>query len=171
MNIFDYEFPDDRKYLINSTPSHFWFRKSAESKHYTTGLTDFFQRRIGEIYELTLREKGKKLDPGSTLGLVKAKNYSAILKAPMIVEVIEVNNSILKSPKLINSAPYSDGWLYILKTTEDGSLAEKNLVVANDKALQEYLQKEIDNNSLMSSDCCPDFMRGSGIARRKPKNP
>jgi glycine cleavage system H protein len=170
MKIIDYEYPSDRKYLINHTPAHLWFKRDAASNKVLMGLTDFFQKRIGEINEITLRENGSEISISKVLGLVKAKNYSAILKSPIAFKIIETNEKITKRPQMINEDPYEKGWLYKIEVIELENVLGEKLVSPEEKALEQFLQVEIANNALLGSDCCPDFIGGSGIARRKKRD-
>jgi len=173
MSFSDYNFPKDRKYRINNTPNHFWISESNDGL-ITLGLSDFFQKQIGNINSVTIKDSvGVTIKTGKTLGLVKAKNYSAILKYPLSGSIVKVN-TVSKNPKLINDSPYDDGWLIVLKP--DPKLNDQNddkwvdLTNADsEKAFKDFIEKEITNKALMADECCPDLLGGSGVVRRLKK--
>jgi glycine cleavage system H protein len=170
LKILDYNYPDDRKYLIDSTPSHLWFLKYDEPDKYILGVTDFFQNQIGEISQITLKKKDNGIPKGKTIGLVQAKNYSAILKSPIGFKIIETNDKLIKKPKIINSDPYSIGWIYKIQLNKEEDLNGDKLVSTEDPRLEKYIEYEKKNNALLADDCCPDFIGKSGAVRRiKPK--
>ncbi|MHA2104294.1 MAG: glycine cleavage system protein H [Candidatus Hodarchaeales archaeon] len=170
MKILDYNYPDDRKYLIDSTPSHLWFLKDEEPDIYFLGVTDFFQNQIGEISQITLKKKDNTIPKGKTVGLIQAKNYSAILKSPIEFKIVETNDKLIKKPKTINNDPYSAGWIYKIQLNGEEDLNGDKLVSTEDSRLKTYIEYEKKNNALLADDCCPDFIGKSGAVRRiKPK--
>jgi glycine cleavage system H protein len=164
-------FPSDRWYYINNTPYHFWLQQQED--FIILGLTDFFQKQIGEINTVTFNiTLNIVIAKGKALAIIKAKNYSAILRFPFSCKVIEINESIKKNPKLINESPYEKSWL--LKLNVDTPLDQQltndwiNLSdSSNLEILKIFIDKEIKNKSLMADDCCPDFLGGSGVTRRR----
>ena len=102
MKVLDFEYPEDRSYLIGLTPTHLWFKSIDNSSVYRVGVTDFFQNRIGDIESITLRKKGDEVDIGKTMSLIKAKNYSAVLKGAFKAKYLNINENVIKKPKLIN---------------------------------------------------------------------
>lgn len=167
VKILEFEYPEDRYYLIGHTPTHLWFKSIENKSTYRVGVTDFFQKRIGDIESVTLRKKGDEVDVGKTMSLIKAKNYSAVLKGAFKAKYLDINDNVIKKPNLINMDPYDQGWLYELTIDNlESSLGEK-LVQASDTNLKAFLELEIKNNALQGSDCCPDFLGGSGVVRRK----
>ena len=167
VKILEFEYPEDRYYLIGHTPTHLWFKSIENKSTYRVGVTDFFQKRIGDIDSVTLRKKGDDVDVGKTMSLIKAKNYSAVLKGAFKAKYLNINENVIKKPKLINEDPYNQGWLYDLMVDNLESTLGEKLVQATNINLKFFLEAEIRNNALQGSDCCPDFLGGSGVVRRK----
>lgn len=174
-NYDDFLFQKNSKYYINNSPGHFWAISNNEEE-LILGLSDFFQKRIGEIKSFTIKDKvGKKISKGKTLGLVKAKNYSAVLKYPLSGELIAVNNNVSLKPKLINESPYKNGWIIKLKldsTINEETSSEDWVDLSNSSEITKFkafIELELKNNALSADDCCPDFLGGSGVVRRRKK--
>jgi glycine cleavage system H lipoate-binding protein len=114
------------------------------------GVTDFFQNQIGEVSQITLKKKDNSVPKGKTIGLVQAKNYSAILKSPIGFKIIETNDKLIKKPKIINSDPYSIGWIYKIQLNKEEDLNGDKLVSTEDPRLEKYIEYEKKNNALLS---------------------
>ena len=169
-------YPDDnRLYYINNTPYHFWLQNSSNTNVVTLGLSDFFQKQIGPINTVTFNVSfGSPIAKNKALAIIKAKNYSAILRFPFSCTAIEINENLKANPKLINESPYDKSWL--IKVRPDPPLNDQLSsdwinVSQNDnlEKLKAFIDKEIKNKSLMADDCCPDFLGGSGVTRRRKK--
>ena len=165
-------FPNNRWYYINNTPYHYWLQQ--EKDVVTLGLTDFFQKQIGEIKSITFKTSDQLIAKSKVLAVVKAKNYSAILRFPFSCFTVEINESVKNNPKVINESPYDKSWL--MKVRPDPSLDKQltddwiNLSIdSNKEKLKVFIDKEIKNKSLTPDDCCPDFLGGSGVTRRRKK--
>ena len=170
----NYNFPKDRKYLINNTPNHLWLKEDLENNLLVLGLSDFFQKRIGELKAFSTTAKpGITTTSGKTLAIVKAKNYSSVLKHQLDGKVIEIND-LNKNPRLVNNSPYEKGWIlkFELESVSKDQLNKKwvELVNEGENLFKEFIELEIKNNALLPDDCCPDFLGGSGVVRRRKKN-
>ena len=165
-------FPNNRMYYINNTPYHYWLKQEGDVT--ILGLTDFFQKQIGEIKDITFKTSDELIAKSKVLAVVKAKNYSAILRFPFSCFAIQINDAVKSNPKLINESPYDRSWLVKVKPEPSlqDQLSEDWIDLSNDSnkaKLKGFIEQEIKNKSLMADDCCPDFLGGSGVTRRRKK--
>lgn len=165
-------FPNNRKYYINNTPFHYWVQQDGDVT--VLGLTDFFQKQIGEIKDITFKTSDDLITRNKVLAVIKAKNYSAILRFPFSCFLLDFNKEVKSNPKLINESPYDKSWLVRVRPdpTIDQQLSDDwiDLSSEDNKAkLKAFIEQEIKNKSLMADDCCPDFLGGSGVTRRRKK--
>lgn len=165
---------DNRFYYINNTPHHYWLKFDNDIA--TLGLSDFFQKQIGTINTVTFNNTtlGAQINKSKALVIIKAKNYSAILKFPFSCIPIKINENIKSNPKLINESPYDKSWLIRVKSDPDlkKQLSDDWIDISDDNnmnKLKSFIDKEIKNKSLLADDCCPDFLGGSGVTRRRKK--
>ena len=138
------------------------------------GLTDFFQKQIGEIKDVTFKTSDDLITRNKVLAVIKAKNYSAILRFPFSCFLVDFNKEVKSNPKLINDSPYDKSWLVRVRPEPiiDQQLSGDwiDLSSEDNKAkLKAFIEQEIKNKSLMADDCCPDFLGGSGVTRRRKK--
>ncbi len=110
--------PSDLKY----TKSHEWVR--IEGDIATIGITDHAQSELGDIVYLDLPTPGRTLQLEETFGSVESVKTVSDLYAPVAGEVVEVNGSLGGQSELVNSDPYSSGWLVKVRVSDSAQLAD-----------------------------------------------
>lgn len=115
----DYEYPADkfvfrvRKSLLYSVDD-VWV-KTEPGGMVRVGLTDFAQRRSGDIVFAEVTPAGTKVERGGILGSYETVKLVRDILSPMEGVVSEVNPLVDSKPEVINSDPYGEGWLAIIK--------------------------------------------------------
>ena len=99
------ETPEGLRY----TDEHEWVR--ADGELVTIGITDFAQDQLGDVVYLELPEVGAVVESGGQLAEIESVKTVSDLFAPVSGEVVEVNETLLQQPELVNQAPYGDGWI------------------------------------------------------------
>ena len=89
--------------------AHVWVR--VEGAEAVLGLSDYLQDQMGEITKLELPDLGDVLRVGRRMGHVESEEASSPIEAPISGEVNEVNSEALENPDIVNSEPYTSGWL------------------------------------------------------------
>ncbi len=94
--------------------SHSWafMRKNGTIK---VGIDDFLQHVTGKITKVDLREPGTKIRKGDRLCSIIRKGKVLHVYSPITGTILEVNEKLKMSSALINSDPYSDGWIYMIE--------------------------------------------------------
>lgn len=110
--------PENRKY----TKTHEWI--ALEGDIATFGLTDHAQSELGDITYLELPEVGDALKAGDPYGVVESVKAASDVYSPIDGEVVEVNDSAVDGPELINASPYDDAWLVKVKVNDPSQLNE-----------------------------------------------
>lgn len=120
-------------------PGHTWARIQ-ERGEILVGADDFAQKTLGTIDNISLPEVGQEISFNSPSFQLSQGGKQATFMAPVSGTVVEVNQDLADSPRLINEQPYGTGWVMKIKPT---SAAEeiKSLFIA-DPAV-EWLKKEI----------------------------
>ncbi len=104
--------PDDRKY----TQEHEWVQMEGDIG--TVGVTDFAANELGDVVFVELPEVGSEFSQGDTVGTIESVKAVADLFLPISGEVVEINETVVDSPELVNSEPLDDGWLFKVKLSE-----------------------------------------------------
>ncbi len=111
------DYPEDLRY----TSDHEWVQE-VEDGAVRVGITSFAQDALGDVVYVSLPAVGDTVSPGEACGEVESTKSVSDVFAPMPGEVTAVNASLDSAPELVNSAPYTDGWMYELRPSESGAL-------------------------------------------------
>ncbi len=110
--------PDDRRY----TEAHEWALEAAEGR-IRIGITDFAQDALGDIVYVDLPDVGTAVSAGDTLAEVESTKSVGEVYAPLAGTIVAVNTDLDDHPELINSDPYSAGWIVEVEPTDNGLAA------------------------------------------------
>jgi glycine cleavage system H protein len=105
---------------LSYTQDHEWIRIEEDGTA-VVGITDFAQHELGDIVYVDVNTIGQSLGKGDVFGSVEAVKTVSDLFLPIEGEILELNAAIEKSPELLNSDPYGEGWIIKVKpaSTED----------------------------------------------------
>jgi glycine cleavage system H protein len=112
------------------TKDHEWIRL-VEKETAVVGITFFAQDQLGDIVYLDLPITGSQLRQFEKLGEVESVKSVSDLFSPLSGEVLDINEEAINHPELVNSDPYTNGWLVKIRLTNKNELA--NLL-----SLEEY---------------------------------
>ena len=107
--------PDDLKYYEN----HQWL-KIIDDITVICGITDFLQNSFGEVMLVEFINKifNSEIETGENIAIMESGKNSIDIKVICSGRVIEINKALEESPKLINSDPYGDGWVYKIEVED-----------------------------------------------------
>ena len=109
-------FPDDLKY----TEDHEWSK--LENGEVTIGICDYAQDQLGDVVFVELPQVGDAFDKGQEFGTVESVKAVSELFIPLGGEVTAVNENLEDTPELVNSEPYTNGWMIKLKLADASEL-------------------------------------------------
>ena len=69
-----------------------------------------------------LPQAGDKLAKGDVFGTVESVKAVSELFMPVGGEIIAINKNLEESPELVNTSPYTDGWMIDVKPTDGAEL-------------------------------------------------
>lgn len=102
---------------LSYTEDHEWIRIEDDGTA-VVGITDFAQHELGDIIYIDVATVGQSLAKGDIFGAVEAVKTVSDLFLPIEGEILELNPAIEKSPELLNSDPYGEGWIVRLKPAD-----------------------------------------------------
>ncbi len=79
------------------------------------GVTDFAQRRGGDVVFAEVKPVGTKVARGSLLCSYETVKLVQDVLSPVDGEIVETNQAIESKPEVINADPYGEGWLAVVK--------------------------------------------------------
>jgi glycine cleavage system H protein len=109
--------PENLKYA----KSHEWVRDDGDGV-VTVGISDFAQEKMTELVYIELPEADREIEAGDELAVVESVKSASDIYAPVSGTVIEANAALEDDPTLVNSAPYSDGWMFQIRLGDPATL-------------------------------------------------
>lgn len=110
--------PEELRY----TNSHEWVRDNDDGT-VTVGLTDHAQELLGDLVHIELPDIDAEFNGEDGIAVAESVKAASDIYCPLAGMVTEVNEAVLDAPELVNSDPYGDGWLFILKVEDIDMLA------------------------------------------------
>lgn len=101
-------------------PRHHWCR--LEGTAVITGITDYTQERAGDILYASLPGIGETVQAGQPMGSIESGKWVGQLYAPVSGVVVASNQAVVEQPRLLNTAPYDQGWLVKIEPDRKESL-------------------------------------------------
>src|SRR6184192_1217633 len=101
--------PVDLRY----TKEHEWAKLEGDKAR--IGITAFAQEQLGDVVFVELPKVGARVTATRTFGVVESVKAVSDLFAPVSGEVLEINGELVKKPEMVNSDPYGQGWMIVVK--------------------------------------------------------
>ena len=112
-------YPEDLSY----TEEHEWLRDPGEAPDSVRiGITDYAQEALGDIVYVSLPEVGTTVEAGTPCGELESTKSVSDVYAPVSGEVVARNEALDATPELVNSDPYSGGWLFEVVPSDPSQL-------------------------------------------------
>jgi glycine cleavage system H lipoate-binding protein len=103
------------------------------------GIDDFLQHITGPLTGIKMKNIGETIKKGDNILSIIQNGKQINIYAPISGKIIEQNVALNSSPSIINSSPYSDGWVYLLKPSK--WMRETQFLILKDK-YTEWLKSE-----------------------------
>ena len=95
---------------LRYTKPHEWVRWNG--KVATVGITDFAQDQLSDLTYVELPTEGDSFSAQEEVAVVKSVKAASDIYAPISGTITAVNKALLDKPELINTDPYTDGWIF-----------------------------------------------------------
>ena len=86
------------------------------------GISEYAATELGDIVFIELPEAGSNIKQMDPIGTIEAVKTVAELFSPVSGEIIEVNESIIEHPGIVNRDPFEEGWFLKIKMSDPGEL-------------------------------------------------
>lgn len=107
--------------LLKYTATHEWIRLE-ENSIACVGITPHAQELLGDIVYVELPIIKKILKRSEEACVLESVKAAADVYTPLSGVVTEINTTLSKSPELINSDSYGQGWLFRLQFSNPSEL-------------------------------------------------
>ena len=109
--------PEDVAY----TDDHEWAKSMGDVVR--IGISDYAQDQLGDVVFVELPEVGSSFAKGEEFGTVESVKAVSELYMPVGGEVTAVNPTLADQPELVNTEPYTGGWMLEVKASDPAELA------------------------------------------------
>ena len=101
--------PDELLY----TESHEWIKR--EGDNVRVGITDHAQSELTDVVYVELPKMDRQANAKEAIAVVESVKAASDIYAPVSGTVLEVNKALEGNPALINTDPFGEGWIFMLK--------------------------------------------------------
>jgi glycine cleavage system H protein len=98
---------------LRYTKEHEWAK--VEGDRARVGITAFAQEQLGDVVFVELPKVGAKVSAMKTFGVVESVKAVSDLFSPVSGEVAASNTELTKKPETVNTDPYGEGWMIVVK--------------------------------------------------------
>ena len=110
-------YPEELKY----NDEHTWLRIESANRG-RVGITQYAQEQLKEVVFIALPDVGsetRRMEPFGVIESVKATND---LYSPVSGRVVEVNDTLVNDPGMVNRDPYGAAWMIVIELSDPGEL-------------------------------------------------
>ena len=122
--------PAELKYA----PTHEWVR--IEGDIATVGITDHAQEQLGELVFIELPALERDVATAEACATVESVKAASDVYAPLAGKVVEVNETIVEDPSIVNSDAEGEGWFFRLELDD----ADEFETLMDQDAYDEFLE-------------------------------
>jgi len=103
------------------TKDHEWLRVEGDEAY--IGLTDYAQDSLGDIVYVELPEVDDEFNKEDAFSAVESVKAASDVYMPVDGRIVEVNESLLDEPNLLNEDPYKN-WIVKIEIADKSQLEE-----------------------------------------------
>ena len=113
---------------VKFSKEHEWIKLEGEVA--TIGIAKHASEMLGDIVFVELPKKGSTVEKDGTAGVVESTKAASDIYTPVSGEVVDINQSIVDEPSMINSDPEGNAWFFKLKIKDQ---SEMNTLMSGDE--------------------------------------
>ena len=120
---------------VKFSKDHEWIKIEGEVA--TIGITKHATEMLGDIVFVELPEKGSTVEKDGTAGVVESTKAASDVYTPVSGEVVDINQSIVDDPGIVNKDPEGNAWFFKIKIKNKSELDELMIKADYDKFAKE----------------------------------
>ena len=114
--------PEDRLYDLELDV--WWASEPDHPEFARVGLIALLTAFAGPIRSLQFRPVDGVIGRGRSVATVESVRYTGAVRLPVDATVLERNEAVVQKPRLLNDAPYGDGWVVRVRAEHPGEARE-----------------------------------------------
>ena len=111
------QIPDSLRY----TKEHEWVAQTSSDSVVRVGITDFAQSALGDIVYVQLPKVGDAVTAQKVCGEVESTKSVSEIFSPVTGAISAINSDLVANQEIINSDPYTAGWLFEITVSAQAS--------------------------------------------------
>src|ERR1051326_5719151 len=108
-----FEVPENLRYH----PGHTW-ALSESPNLVRVGMDDFASKLTGKVESIAMPQRGQWIRQGQKMCTIHRDGCAVDLVSPIEGTVSDINEAIVRKPKLALSDPYGEGWLFTVQAPD-----------------------------------------------------
>ncbi len=92
------------------TKEHEWLKVGSDS--ITVGVTDHAQQQLGDVVYVELPDLETEFFAGDEAAVIESVKAAGEITIPFDGVVVEINETLVEQPDLLNTAPHTEGWMF-----------------------------------------------------------
>jgi glycine cleavage system H protein len=105
---------------LHYTKEHEWIR--IDGDEFVLGITDHAQHALTDIVYVELPEVGQSCVVMDEIAIVESVKSASPIFAPLVGDVVAINEALEDTPELINQDPYGEGWMVKMSIADSTNL-------------------------------------------------
>ncbi|MDG1749877.1 MAG: glycine cleavage system protein GcvH [Porticoccaceae bacterium] len=89
---------------------HEWLKVGSDS--ITVGVTDHAQQQLGDVVYVELPDLETEFFAGDEAAVIESVKAAGEITIPFDGVVVEINETLVEQPDLLNTAPHTEGWMF-----------------------------------------------------------
>ncbi|HEY4172638.1 MAG TPA: glycine cleavage system protein GcvH [Rhodopila sp.] len=81
----------------------------------TVGITDHAQEQLGDLVHVELPEAERIVAEAEACAVVESVKAASDVYAPLAGKIVEINETIVEDPSIVNSDAEGEGWFFRLE--------------------------------------------------------
>ena len=123
-----------KKSDVRYTKDHEWVVLDGDIA--TVGITDHAQEQLGDVVHIELPDMDREVAANEACAVVESVNAASDIYAPLAGTVVEINETIVEDPAIVNSDAEGEGWFFKLELDDVDAFEE----LMDEEAYEEYLE-------------------------------
>lgn len=102
----------------------------------TVGITDHAQEQLGDLVHIELPEAERMVVEAEACAVVESVKAASDVYAPLTGKVVEINETIVEDPSIVNSDAEGEGWFFRIELDDPDTFE----TLMDQDAYDEYLE-------------------------------
>jgi glycine cleavage system H protein len=141
--------PDDRRYDLENDV---WAQEEPGTGTLRLGLMAPIVSFAGKFTGVTFREVAGPQSKGRSVATVESVRFTGAVRLPVDAEVVSRNDALVRRPKLLNDAPYGEGWVVQVRPADPGAVRS----LPSSSAVAERVREKVRTMRIHCLPAAPD---------------